>query len=467
MKMKLKLGILPCHSENYFAIENNVIERCLQGITELAEAMDVEIVAYKPVMDAESAKKAKKFFEKEEISYLLLLNAAFSTGDIMMEFEDWKTPMGVWAVPDGKDEEDIELNATVCGNMYISIAQRTFRTPKKVKWFYGYPEQEQLKKRLTVTFQALRGLQAIRHGTIGVLGEIAPTFFNLANDEQYASSLGLSFRHFTMEDFIEEAKMVKEEEILAMKEEILASAQDCTNLPEKSLEEGAKVLAAMIKLTEQYNISAWAASCWPDFQDYFSIVPCVPFTLLAKIKGVPVACEGDIGGAISLLIAGAIAKKAPTLMDLAALDFEKNQMLLWHCGIGSVDLQPETGVSIIPHPMLDRKNPDRECMGLTYDYAFRETPATILRYSNNKKIFAVEGKVYASRKGYTGTRGYITDFSSRSHEVSLEDIVETIMSQGVEHHLIIVPGNIEEALHECAVISGITWMDMETYSNGL
>lgn len=97
-------------------------------------------------------------------------------------------------------------------------------------------------------------------------------------------------------------------------------------------------------------------------------------------------------------------------MDLAGLNFEKNQMLLWHCGIGSVDLQPETGVSIIPHPMLDRRNPEREYMGLTYDYAFRETPVTILRYSNNEKIFAVEGKVYANQKGYTGTRGYITDF---------------------------------------------------------
>lgn len=141
--------------------------------------------------------------------------------------------------------------------MYISIAQRTFQTPKKVKWFYGYPEQEQLKKRLTVTFQALRGLQVIRHGTIGVLGEIAPTFFNLANNEQYASSLGLSFIHLTMEDFMREAKKVKKEEILNMKEEILASAQDCTKLPQKSLEAGAKVLVTMIKLTEQYNVSAW------------------------------------------------------------------------------------------------------------------------------------------------------------------------------------------------------------------
>ena len=38
----------------------------------------------------------KSFFEKEEISYLLLLKCLqFSTGDIMMEFENWKTPLGV------------------------------------------------------------------------------------------------------------------------------------------------------------------------------------------------------------------------------------------------------------------------------------------------------------------------------------------------------------------------------------
>ena len=60
--MKVKVGFLACHSENYFAIENNVIERCLQGVTELADAMDVEIVAYASVVDAEGAKKSKRVF---------------------------------------------------------------------------------------------------------------------------------------------------------------------------------------------------------------------------------------------------------------------------------------------------------------------------------------------------------------------------------------------------------------------
>ena len=62
--MKVKVGFLACHSENYFAMENNVIEHCLQGVMELANTMDVEIVSYPPIMDAGGAKKAKEFLEQ-------------------------------------------------------------------------------------------------------------------------------------------------------------------------------------------------------------------------------------------------------------------------------------------------------------------------------------------------------------------------------------------------------------------
>ena len=55
--MKVKVGFLACHSENYFAMENNVIEHCLQGVMELANTMDVEIVSYPPIMDAGGAKR--------------------------------------------------------------------------------------------------------------------------------------------------------------------------------------------------------------------------------------------------------------------------------------------------------------------------------------------------------------------------------------------------------------------------
>ena len=55
--MKVKVGFLACHSENYFAMENNVIEHCLQGVMELANTMDVEIVSYPPIMDEVGAKK--------------------------------------------------------------------------------------------------------------------------------------------------------------------------------------------------------------------------------------------------------------------------------------------------------------------------------------------------------------------------------------------------------------------------
>ena len=64
--MKVKVGFLACHSENYFAMENNVIEHCLQGVMELANTMDVEIVSFPPIMDAGEQKKRKSFLKKKK-----------------------------------------------------------------------------------------------------------------------------------------------------------------------------------------------------------------------------------------------------------------------------------------------------------------------------------------------------------------------------------------------------------------
>ena len=57
--MKVKVGFLACHSENYFAMENNVIEHCLQGVMELANTMDVEIVSYN---GCRGSKKSERVF---------------------------------------------------------------------------------------------------------------------------------------------------------------------------------------------------------------------------------------------------------------------------------------------------------------------------------------------------------------------------------------------------------------------
>ena len=461
----ITIGLLICHSDNYYAQEYEIPRMYSQELSILASHHNATILAYEPVKDGEQARKARVYFEKNDVDYLMILCAAFCTGDIMMQFDGWHTPIGVWAAKEPKQSGDIQLNAVVSMNMYISIAQRSFHQKVKAKWFYGSPDQEQFRKRFQVTLQAMHGMRAMRKGIIGILGEVAPTFYNLETDGSVEKGFGLRFLHISMEDMKNEMDKVSKEEIEVSKNIILASAKDTTQLPYDSLLQGAKVLSGLCRLVDHYHIDALAACCWPEFQDEFSIVPCVPFTLLASIKQVPVACEGDIGGAITQLIAQRISGHIPTLMDVTAIDPVEDELLLWHCGIGSVDLQPAESTRIVAHPMLDRKNPARIRMGLSYDYTFKPVPVTLLRYSNNHQLFAVDASIKDKQVGFTGTRGHIGEFMINGKACHVEDVIDILMGKGIEHHLIICPDHCEQALKEFAQLMGISFLSMETFQD--
>jgi L-fucose isomerase-like protein len=60
---------------------------------------------------------------------------------------------------------------------------------------------------------------------------------------------------------------------------------------------------------------AFANKCWPVFQAQFGFVPCYVNSRLTA-KGIPVACEVDIWGAVSEYIATCITQDAVTLLDI-------------------------------------------------------------------------------------------------------------------------------------------------------
>ena len=71
--------------------------------------------------------------------------------------------------------------------------------------------------------------------------------------------------------------------------------------------------ADMHKGTRQYV--AFANKCWPAFQTEFKFVPCYVNSRLAA-RGIPVACEVDIYGALSEYIGVCVSGTATTLLDI-------------------------------------------------------------------------------------------------------------------------------------------------------
>jgi L-fucose isomerase-like protein len=63
----------------------------------------------------------------------------------------------------------------------------------------------------------------------------------------------------------------------------------------------------------QYGV--FANKCWPAFESYFGFVPCYVNSRLAS-KGIPVACEVDIYGALSEFMAVCATEYPATLLDI-------------------------------------------------------------------------------------------------------------------------------------------------------
>lgn len=115
--------------------------------------------------------------------------------------------------------------------------------------------------------------------------------------------------------------------------------------------------------------AAFANKCWPAFEKYFGHVPCYLNSRLAA-RGVPVACESDIYGALSEYMAVCATEVPPAILDINNTvpkdmfaeskaqvgDYELDDLWMgFHCGNTSTSclVQPIMQHQLIMHRMME------------------------------------------------------------------------------------------------------------------
>jgi L-fucose isomerase-like protein len=120
---------------------------------------------------------------------------------------------------------------------------------------------------------------------------------------------------------------------------------------------------------------AFANKCWPAFEKYFGHVPCYMNSRLAA-KGIPVACEADIYGALSEYMSICATELPPTILDInnsvpkdmyaeckkAIGDYALTDLWMgFHCGNTSSAclMNPSMQHQLIMHRLMEpEKQPD-------------------------------------------------------------------------------------------------------------
>lgn len=380
---RIKLGLAPTR-RSIFSAPDAVKYRKLTAdkLSEMGISfVDITDINEEGLLFDESDRlKITEKFKKEKIDGLFLPHCNFGTEyECARLAKEMNVPVLLWGPLDERPEPDgTRLRDSQCGLFATGKVLRRFQVP------FTYLTNCRLED--PVFERGIRDFVAVCN-TVKVFRQIRilqistrPFDFwsTMCNEGELLERFNIQLAPIPMTELMEEIREVRknrEQEI----QSVVSYLQENTEIQiePKAVYAIAALKTAMKQLIEKYGCNAAAIQCWNALQQEIGIMPCAANALLNE-EGIPVACETDIHGAITSLLAEAAAMGQRSFFadwtirhpDIA------NGELLQHCGPWPVSLA-------------------REKVKLTYPLAFK--------YPGSFKAEAKHGEITLCR--FDGDRG--------------------------------------------------------------
>ena len=458
---RVKIGYVGVAFGSYYADEHDQYGRAIRGLQALADQMDFDLVAVDSgVPDMETAQQVAARLSEERIDFLLLQTAACASGELLEPLAEIAPRMGIWATPEPVLEGSIQLHSLVSASHYASIIRR-YLTDRNIayKWFYGHIDEPDVDRRLRITIRALQGIKAMASARIGWIGGISPGFYNMNFEEdRLQERFGVTIGRHSISEIVELARAIHPDSADSMVQTATDLATEVTAKP-LGMDRNARVYLALGQLIQSEGYDALAVQCWPTFQEEYHMAPCMAYSLLGSEDGFAVSCEGDVPGAVTMLLMNSMSPVhgSSTLLDLTALDTASDAALFWHCGVTPRHFGGDNGIRWVEHVTLGRKSD--VSYGVSGDLRFAPQQTTIAYAGDDfsEMFIATAEVIETGNAGFEGTRGWFSKFRLNGEPIELNDLVNTAVVQGHEHHFAVAQGDLSSELAEVAA-----WLGMRT-----
>ncbi len=371
------------------------------------------------VIEPEDAHAAAKVLSARHLDGLVIITGTFQLGHLALILKKQiNKPVLLWALQEPPyDGGKIRFNS-VCGlNLNASNLYKA-----------GYDDVS------TVVgddidldwVDALRMKAALDNAHLGIVGYRADGFFNLGIDElDNFSHTGI------LVDYYEIAEIVAVDVSAEETKDFLARLTedfDCAELTEEQKEKVAALCVKLKSFMERHSLTALAIRCWPEFANMYGISPCASMSILQS-QGYIIGCEGDIQGAMSMLICDAVGEgQTPFLADFSQVNVEENYALLWHCGVAPQNLWDGQCARSLDTYFAGGR-------GVTAGFVLKPGAINLVRIDSARsktRLYVQRGTAVPMDKELMGTYAKVV------FDKDVEKVFDTILSHGIAHHFAMI-----------------------------
>jgi L-fucose isomerase-like protein len=116
------------------------------------------------------------------------------------------------------------------------------------------------------------------------------------------------------------------------KAESLKTYTSWDRVPEKAFDQQVRLAVVVDEYIEEFHPDALAIRCWTEFEEIRNIAPCATLSLVNH-RGIPMACEVDLGNAIAMAVMRRFSNDAVACQDWNNNWYEEeNKFCFMHCG---------------------------------------------------------------------------------------------------------------------------------------
>ncbi len=370
---------------------------------------------------------------------VVIFQATFADSTMVMLLAKMlDAPLLLWAVPEERSGGRLRLNSLTGINL---AGHALTRAGIGYEYVYGAPDDPATLKKVKTFVAAASAYQALRGARIGRIGEHPTGFETCAFDyETVADRFGVEVVSFDLQDeFFPMARDSNPNDASIALEALRERVDGLDEVDAEASKGTLRVYAGMRELSHQEELSGLAVRCWPEFFTELGCAACGAMSLMSD-EGTPSSCEADVNGTITQMILQSLSGEPSFGADVVAVNDELDGLVLWHCGLAPLSMaDPETRPKAALHS--NRKLP------LLMEFPLKPGTVTVARLSEatgSYRLVIGTGEMQRTPKSFSGTSGVL------KFERPAAAVLDTILSEGLEHHLSLTYGDHRSALMSLA-----------------
>ena len=408
----------------------NGAPQAVHDAARLFRAAGCQVVELGAIDRPEKSAAAGRELAEAHVQAVVLVAASWFEDYLVFDLlEECPVPLLLWSLP------GMETGA-LCGVQQLTACLKQLGAPYRA--VHGALDSPDCRKPAHAFLQAAALAHCLRRARIGLAGHRLGGMTEVAvNELALKRTFGPRIVPLDLPQLLAAAQEVPDQEAAEQWQAVVGRVAVC-NVPENDGLDAMKMFVALHQLVDRGGLDALAVGCYPHLMGRV----CLAASLLAD-EGVPLACEGDVHGAVGQLMLTLLTGQPTHNTDwLNPLD--EDTVVFTHCGSGSFSLaeKPEQ-IQLASVRLMGQ--------GVCALFPARPGPVTLVNIvpgDSEYQMALLEGEAVSTSMVFPGN-----PLRVRFND-PVADLIDWISDEGIGHHWMAGYGHLGDDIRQWTRIAG-------------